>query len=282
MKVSKSHNRLIIKGDFFSVRDILYSGQVFRFRPYGEGFLLNAGRQLAYLVQSGDETEIECTDSDYFYNYFDLDTDYGEITRKLGEFPALKPAVDFGKGIRILRQEKTETLFSFIISAFNNIKRIQKIIENICEGLGEEPEFNGIKYRAFPAVGKLAQAGETFFRRAGAGLRAPRIAGAAKRLLEGFDLGAVSDMPAKQAEKTLMSLPGVGKKVCDCILLFAYGRQDVFPVDTWMKKVYLEDLCPGDACSNADEISRRCAEMFGGLSGYAQQYLFYYKRNNKG
>ncbi len=280
MEVFKSRNKLKIKGEFFSVKDILESGQVFRFWPHEGGYLLVAGRQLAFLRQEGDSVDIECTDEQYFYRYFDLDTDYQKITQSLCRFPALKAAIDFGKGIRILRQEKLETLISFIISANNNIKRIQKIIGRICEGLGDELEFNGIRYRAFPNAERLAGAGEEFFFKAGAGYRAGYIAQAAGKVLSGFDLEAISDLPTEQARARLMSIKGVGKKVCDCVLLFAYGRQDVFPVDTWMEKVFLQDLCPQEDCRDRGQISKRCVEMFGGLSGYAQQYLFYYKRMN--
>ncbi|NLK17994.1 MAG: 8-oxoguanine DNA glycosylase [Clostridiales bacterium] len=278
MEVLKTKNRLKIKGEYFSVKDILFSGQVFRFRPYEDGFLLAAGRQLAFLRQKGDAADIECTDEEYFYRYFDLDTDYERVTKSLYRFPALRPTIDFGKGIRILRQEKLEALFSFIISAFNNIKRIQKIIGRICEGLGDELKFNGISYHAFPDIKRLAEAGEEFFRRAGVGYRAKYIAETAEKAFSGFDLEAISGLPTQDARKRLMSLMGVGDKVCDCVLLFAYGRQDVFPVDTWMEKVYIQDLCSQDCCRDRKEISRRCVQMFGELSGYAQQYLFYYKR----
>lgn len=279
MKVKKAKNALYIKSGYFSAQQILTSGQVFRFCPYKEGFMLNAGNEFAHITTFGDETHIYCTDENYFYNYFDLDTDYEQITKKLNGYPLMEEAVQYGKGIRILKQQKTETIFSFIISANNNIKRISGIIENICRELGEKKDFGGTEYYTFPTIDKLAQAGEDFYLKAGAGYRAQYLNDTANAIVNGFDIESIQYMDSTQAEKTLMKLKGIGKKVADCILLFAYGKTDVFPTDTWIEKVYCSDLKGEKLCREG--ISRYLADIYKDLSGYAQQYLFFSKKENK-
>lgn len=284
MKLEIEKNSLTITSKYFSVSQILYSGQVFRFKPYNDGYILIAGKELAVLRQYKDTTFIRCTDENYFKRYFDLDTDYESVIKSLDKTHFLKQATEFGKGIRILKQEQIETLFSFIISANNNIKRISGIIERICEGLGEKLEFDGISYHTFPDALALSKAGKNFFTLAGAGYRAAYIDKTANMLASGFSLQDIEGLETKLAQERLMSLCGVGKKVCDCILLFTYGRQDVFPVDTWIEKVYKEyiniDL---NVKISRKEIADEFVNIFGNLSGYAQQYLFYYKRFlNKG
>jgi N-glycosylase/DNA lyase len=281
MKVNRSRNNLIVQSRYFSADQILNCGQVFRFSPTEDGYMLCAGKEFARIAAYGDKTHIHCTDENYFYDYFDLDTDYSQIAAELRKMPFLEKAVDYGKGIRILKQEKLETIISFIISANNNIKRIKGIIENICRGLGEKRVFGGIEYYAFPAIDRLAAADEDFFIEAGAGYRAKYLTETIKAIAGGFDIEAISSMDTLTAEKTLMRLYGVGKKVADCVLLFAYGKKDVFPVDTWIKKAYCTDIARGPNVNISREaVSERLCGMFGGLSGYAQQYLFYYKREN--
>ena len=282
MEIKKAKNSLIITSKQFSADKILNSGQVFRFKPYGNGYILNSGGELATLKTFGDRTEITCTNQDYFYRYFDLDTDYDKIIDDLSVFPALKCAVDYGKGIRILKQDIFETIISFIISANNNIKRISKIIDNICIGLGEKKVFNDITYYAFPTVTSFAAAGEQFFKSAGAGYRAAYIYKTANAIANGFDINCLKAQDSKTAEEKLLQLYGIGKKVCDCILLFAYERQDVFPVDTWIEKVYYDCFSLNKTKINRQNISKYFVDKFGGLSGYVQQYLFYFKRSFKG
>lgn len=274
-------NRIILESEYFSAQQICYSGQVFRFRPHKNGYVLISGREVCYLQQQGREVTITCTDPKYFVNYFDLDTDYGSIVSELKNFGGITAdAAEFGKGIRILRQDKLETVFSFIISANNNIKRIQGILENICGSLGKPISFMDESFSAFPEAAALAGAGEEFFYKAGCGYRAPYMVRTAGDIASGFDLNAIAGMDYSAAAAELSKLYGVGKKVADCILLFGYGRQDVFPVDTWIEKVYRDDFAASQNCKNLNrkQIADRFVEIFKHNSGYAQQYLFYYKR----
>jgi N-glycosylase/DNA lyase len=76
-----------------------------------------------------------------------------------------------------------------------------------------------------------------------------------------------------------MRIKGVGEKIADCVLLYAYGRYEVFPTDVWVKRIiehyYFDDL------QKMDKIQEFAKYYFGSYAGFAQQYLFYYARDNK-
>ncbi|CDE71289.1 8-oxoguanine DNA-glycosylase (Ogg) [Subdoligranulum sp. CAG:314] len=275
MKAQKTENGItVLQADCFNPRDILECGQIFRFDRDGEGnYRVFSLDRYAEIKKTNDGYFISTDSPDYFYDFFDLDRDYGVICEKLSSsYDVMKRAVEFGRGIRILRQNLEEMIFSFIISANNNIKRIQLIIGRICEALGEKTPFG----YAFPSVKKLAEVSSPdFYFRLGAGYRAPYIYETANALKDGFELDRLKELDSVKARKALLDLKGVGAKVADCIMLFGLNRFDVFPVDTWVKKVYHRYFETGLKDS---EISTFFVNTFGDLSGFAQQYLFYFLR----
>ena len=84
-----------------------------------------------------------------------------------------------------------------------------------------------------------------------------------------------------KVREELLKLSGVGPKVADCILLFSeLKRFDVFPIDVWVRRV-MNDLYIKE--ENEEKVSKKkienlAKEKFGNLSGIAQQYLFYWRR----
>lgn len=252
----------------------MHCGQIFRFKAAEGGYEVLSKDKRAFVVQHGRDVEVVTKDADYFENFFDLKRDYSVFLKKYGGYDFFAKAFRFGEGIRILNQDLQETIFSFIISANNNIKRIQLIIDRICNALGDD--MGG--YRAFPSAERLARAGEAFFADLGAGYRAPYLAKTAKMLACGFDLQCLKTLPTVEARKKLMSLCGVGPKVADCILLFGLRKTDSFPVDTWIEKVYHEHFETG--LKTREDIARHLVGLFGEDAGYVQQYLFYYQREN--
>ena len=263
--------------EYFNIEDTLSCGQVFRYEREGDGYRVYSGRECA--VIKGDE--IYSTDDGYFEKYFDLRTDYAAINRRMKSYNIdfLSAAAEKGKGIRLLCQDKEEMFISFIISQNNNIPRIKKIIGGLSEKLGEKREFMGKEYYAFPSLKSLSSESEDFYKQAGLGYRAGYIAAAAKRLMqEGAE--SYSVLSSEDLKKKLVSYKGVGSKVADCISLFAYKKTDSFPVDTWVEKLYREDL-KGELKSR-EEINRYLTGLFKEDSGMAQQYMFYYKRGNRG
>ena len=181
-----------------------------------------------------------------------------------------------GKGIRILNQDYTETLFSFIISQNNNIARIKGIIEKLCLALGEKKQFKDIEYHAFPTAKIMAQQSLMFFREIGLGYRAEYIKRLAEDIDIGFDLSLLCDLSTMEIKDALMNIHGVGRKVCDCVTLFGFHRSDSFPVDTWIEKVYKQDF--NGTLTDRVKITEWFLSRFKDNSGYYQQYLFHYKR----
>ncbi len=274
LSVRKFH----VDGEFFSPEQTFLSGQVFRYEKGSDGWFIKSGTEIAYVI---DDPEggylVYCSDEPYFRRYFDLKTDYGRIQEAVNVNPLMARAAAYGKGIRILKQDRLETIISFLLSSNNNIERIRQMIDRICEYLGEKREFCGKTFYTFPTLARLATQDAEFYRRLGLGYRAEYLVNTVRKLREGFSLDELEEMSTVRARTALTALDGVGTKVADCILLFAFGRTDAFPVDTWMERVYY--ACFSQEKRTRVQISQYFTELFGKLSGYAQQYLFYYGRS---
>lgn len=262
----------IDKTPYFDIEQTLECGQVFRFLPIDGGFRVHATNHRADVLDREDHYEIICDDGEFFNRYFDFETDYKSIQDGLEDGGMLSEAIAFGRGIHILRQDPIETIFSFIVSQNNHIPRIKGIIERICDALGEDMG----EYRAFPSLQALAAAGEEFYAGIGAGYRAAYLDRVAKAMLEA-NVEDLSALDTESLRAQLMSMHGIGRKVADCILLFGFNRFDVFPVDTWIKKVF-EGTYPDIP---ADKMSTLLVQKYGKYAGFVQQWLFFFKRTKK-
>ncbi|NCA92389.1 8-oxoguanine DNA glycosylase [bacterium] len=258
----------------FDIEHILDCGQVFRYQKEGDFFHLFAENKYCLLHKEIGRVIIKTDETQFFADYFDLCRDYSIIKDDLGKYCGLQEALKYGFGIRILNQNPLEMIISFIISANNNIPRIKGIIERLCSGYGERTKYG----YAFPSLSALCQADESFFTSIGAGYRAKYLVQTIKKLQD-FDIEGIKSMDTASARKKLTLLSGVGNKVADCILLFAYKKTDLFPMDTWSRKIYSALNMP--KTENVNEMSKRLVERFGNLSGYAQQYLYYYYRQKQ-
>lgn len=275
--------------DHFDIKQILESGQVFRFEKIAEhSFILNAKQKLIKIVQQEESS------SAIFYNtnisemdevwspYFDLETSYAYIANTLREKdPFMKQAVDFGKGIRILKQDPWEMLISFIISQNKSIPQIKTCIENISCAFGfpiNEQTGQEKNYYSFPTPKELSRATEEMLKECKVGFRAAYILDACHKVLNGdVILNDLYIMEREEAKEKLMTIKGVGPKIADCILLFAYGKTGAFPTDVWIKRV-MEGVYFEGKEVKPEEIQKFAKEYFGSLCGYAQQYIFYYGR----
>lgn len=271
--IVKNNEIFIPTSSDFNAKQTLECGQVFRFKQTAFGYEVYSLNHKATLICQKDGTKIVCDDVKYFINYFDLLTDYAKIKQELNGNAFVKNAISFGEGIRILRQDPIETIISFLISQNNNIPRIKKIIETICECYGEKCD----GYFAFPTLQKLSTIPKQFFTDIKCGYRDEYLFSSIQKLASGFNIQAIKTMQSEQANKYLTELKGVGNKVADCILLYGFYKTDVFPTDTWIKKVY-SDFNPSAKNKQAVQIRNEFVKTYGNLSGYAQQYLFYSKR----
>jgi len=272
--------KITCDAEYFNVKDTLYCGQIFRFKPYKDGYLVHSLDKCAYCYNDGDSAVIECEETDlaHFYEFFDLDKDYQKIVAdaKSQGLKILSCAAEYCKGVRILRQNPLETLFSFIVSQNNNIPRIKGIIERLCARLGELKAFMEESFYAFPTAKKMAEMDEEFYKELGLGYRAEYIRRLAVEVVNGLDINEFSSLPTTELKKRLLSIHGVGPKVADCVTLFGFSRSDSFPVDTWIEKVYREDFSGN--LKDRNKITEYFNERFKENAGYFQQYLFHYKR----
>lgn len=260
----------------FNLMHTFECGQCFRWNKNDDSSYIGVvGDSVITVKQENGVFEFDCDDELLINSYFDLDNNYEDIKNKLsGLDDVLLKAIPSGYGIRILKQDPWEALISFIISANNNIPRIKKIIESLCGNFGKEIIYNNNLYYTFPdanVINKLTVQQLDIIK---SGFRAKYIIDAAEKVATGvIDLDSVYNMDTDEAREYLKQIKGVGNKVADCILLFAYQKYDVFPKDVWIKKV-LNDLYGIDE-KNFDLF---VSEHFGDLAGFAQQYLFYYMR----
>ncbi len=255
----------------FDIESILTCGQVFRYEQRENEWVVYSKNKKAVIR----DRIIFSDDIDYFINYFDLKRDYFTIIESLRAKPMIEEALKIGSGIRILNQDKFETLISFIISTQNFIPRIQKIIEKLCLNLGE----NMGDFYAFPTPQVMAAQSVEFYKEIGAGYRAEFILNTSKAIVEGrIDLEEIAVLTTDEITKNLLTLPGVGPKVADCVLLFSYHREDTFPVDTWIKKAYFNLT---GKTSKEKEIRETMINLYNPYPGTAQQYIFYGIRMKK-
>lgn len=203
--------------------------------------------------------------------YFDLDRDYAQISRSFKGGEYLDKCVDYGMGIRILRQEPWEALCSFIISQCNNISRIKGIVERLCKEYGEKIEFEGREFYSFPSAEKIAVLEEADLAMLRSGYRAPYIINAARQIVSGsLKLEELIGCNSDTAKKALKELNGVGDKVANCVVLFGLYHMEAFPIDVWIKRA-LKEHFP----KNFDPAA------LGPYAGLAQQYIFYHIRENE-
>lgn len=286
INIEENKKGLILREASFEPSHIFECGQCFNFHKEEDGsytavfmekiinvLKLDEGVSLIRNIRLEDFNEI-------FYDYFDLGLDYEAIKEDIAIDPVMEKATAYGYGIRILNQEVFETTISFIISANNQIPRIKKAVRIISERYGKFlGEYKGRKYYSFPRPEVLMKVKPEDLREyARVGFRDKRIVEASRMIYEGH-LANANDLDTENLRKRLMELPGVGPKVADCILLFAYHRRETFPVDVWIKRVmetlFIKNEVPK---KQVDDYARK---YFGKNAGYAQQYLFYYGREEK-
>ena len=213
--------------------------------------------------------------------YFDLNTSYEEIKDKLSKIDKyLENSIEYGTGIRILKQDLWETLISFVISANNNIPRIKTIIERISKKYGDKITFKVKEYYTFPTPEQMADATVQDFRDLGLGFRDVRVYETVQRTLKKeIDLDNLkNEINVEKLREELLKIPGVGPKVADCIMLFSLQKYEVFPVDVWVRRV-ISELYFENKEQQPKVIQKFAKEHYGDLAGLAQQYLFYWRRD---
>lgn len=291
VRIVKKQEYIINKQNSFELKDIFECGQCFRWNEQEDGSYTGIIKDGIINVKKENEDIIftgMCNGKlkEIVEEYFDLNRDYEQIKKQLSNIDEyLKTSIEYGNGIRILNQDLWETIISFIISANNNIPRIKGIIERLSQKYGNEIEWKGQKYYTFPSCEQLKDVTVQDYRNLGLGFRDIRLYETTQMILnKEVDLEKLRNNPnTQEVRNELLKLSGVGPKVADCILLFSdLKRFDVFPIDVWVRRVmndlYIKEV--DETKVSKAKIEKLAEEKFGNLKGLAQQYLFYWRREN--
>lgn len=266
----------------FDLENTITCGQIFRFAKEDDNsFTIIISDRVINLKYDGDILYIESNNENNLENvvseYLDLNRDYISIINNIKSTDSkLDKCLDDSIGLKIIKQNSLECIISYVISQNNSVRNIQNSLNLISEKYGEKVIFKNKEYYLFPKLEKLVNITEEEFRECKVGFRDKYLIGIIKDINnKELDIDKIYEMDSSDAINYLISFKGIGMKVASCILLFAYQRFDVYPVDTWVKKFMLEDYgIEGEA-----NIRKFAGETYKEYCGLAIQYMFNSKRN---
>lgn len=261
----------------------LDSGQVFRWQHEGDAWNGVLGKNFLRLTQTPEGIHAQAStpvaDWNFLREFLQSDVDLVAILKTFPDDEPMRAAVASCRGLRLLRQDPWECLASFILSSTKQIVQIRQIVSLLCERYGEPT--SGAGPACFPSPQRLAACTEAELRDCKMGFRAPGLLNAARQIAGGeLDLEKLRRLDYAAARAELMALHGVGGKIADCVLLFAYGFDSAFPVDVWVERALQELYFPKRRASDK-RLRKFAATHFGPHAGYAQQYLFHYMRTKQ-
>ena len=274
----------------FDLQKTLDSGQVFDWENADGGFVAAIGVLPLYVKQQGDFLEVRCGATpqptrqrralpEIVAHYFSLDHPLAEICDSFPKYPVMNSARDFCRGLRIIRQPKWECLATFICSSMKQVAHIRQISMALRKRFGEQRTIGNHFAYTFPGAQRIAQASEKELLECKLGYRAKNLRAAAQLVSSGqADLEAWSALADAELRKQLCGLPGVGPKIANCVMLFAYERLRAFPIDVWIERVLRQQYFPRRKKMTAQRLQQFSETYFGEHGGYAQQYLFHHAR----
>jgi len=268
----------------------LGSGQVFHWEKIGNGFAGTIADVAAYVEEENDVLKVRFGGTpkparethalpERIAHYFGLDHPLAEICESFPNDPVMNAARDFCRGLRIIRQPKWECLATFICSSMKQVAHIRQISLALRSRFGERRKIRSHLIYTFPSPQRIARASESQLRECKLGYRAKNLRATAQLVSSGeCDLKAWSELPDGGLRKNLSDLPGVGVKIANCVMLFAYERLRAFPIDVWIERVLRQHYFPRRKKMTARQLCEFSETYFGEHGGYAQQYLFHYAR----
>jgi len=276
---------IILKGVVnFELDHIFECGQCFRWNKQLDGNYIGVVNGKVIEVEK-KETLVKIYNineeefNDFWCDYFDLKRNYSLIKEKFQADPLLERSVNFGHGIRLLQQEPFELTISFIISSNNRIPMIKRAINNLSQKWGKPIEYKGETYFTFPTVADLEGASLEDIQSCSLGFRAKYVKNTVHQIYIGeANLEFIKSCDDDICHEQLKKFNGIGPKVSDCIMLFSMQKYSAFPVDVWVKRAMQFFYLAPDVSLPKIRVFAR--DKFGNLAGFAQQYLFYYAREN--
>ena len=266
------------------VENSINSGQVFLWEKDGDYWYGINGQDVLRISSSGKIKTFLNIKTDFFRKKDNLE----EIIKSISKDKTTKSAVKQYSGLRILEQDPFQCLISFIVSANSNIQKIKSSLEKISKEFGTRVEFQSKEFFLFPKPEMLAEASIDKIKRCGVGYRAQFIKDAATMvLLKKIDFECLKKCEYSIAKEKICSVPGVGNKVADCVLLFSLNKLEAFPLDRWMIRIlekYYSDKFQIETKTITEKqyniLHEKIVNHFGPFAGYAQQFLFKMERDN--
>lgn len=281
----------------FSLDFTLRCGQAFRWQKTGEWWYGVVHQNVVRARQNGEILEFQTypkeLSSAFIESYFRLDDDLPKIYSSILKDEHIRAAVEGVKGLRLMRQEPWECLISYICATYKNIPAIKDMILNMSKRFGKKLLFDGLEFYTFPKPRDLASTSVEELKACKLGFRAERVLEVSRKVSAGeFNLKALRELKYRDARDELMKLPGVGPKVADCVLLFSLDKLEAFPIDVWMKRIFMEyypdhfepyfvkKVLNKKALARGEynRIGLFGRKYFGKFVGYAQEYLYHFKR----
>jgi N-glycosylase/DNA lyase len=283
-----------ISGPDFDLGMTLDSGQVFHWQKIGDGFVGAIADYAAYVEQDGVVLKAKMQGGapatpgsrklappvrELVQHYFALDHPLAAICASFPNDPAMSAARHFCRGLRIIRQPKWECLATFICSSMKQVAHIRQISKALRERFGIPHQIDRHVAYAFPSAHRLSESSESELRKCALGYRAKNLLATTRLVGSGeVDLDAWSALSDADLREKLCALPGVGAKIANCVMLFAYERPGAFPIDVWIERVLREKYFPRKGKATVQRLRGFSETYFGEHRGYAQQYLFHYAR----
>jgi len=280
----------------FDLAKTLDSGQVFHWQRADNGFLGTIGDLPVYVERRGEVLRAKVASASSRYpgnnaqdahatikHYFALDHSLAEICASFPDDPVMNAARDFCRGLRIIRQPKWECLATFICSSMKQVTHIRQISAALRNRFGDQREIDGRVLYTFPSPQQIARASEKQLRACALGYRSKNLRASAQLVGSGeCNLEGWSALSDAELRKHLSALPGVGPKIANCVMLFAYERLRAFPIDVWIERVLRQQYFPRRRKMTAQRLREFSETYFGEHGGYAQQYLFHHARVGDG
>jgi N-glycosylase/DNA lyase len=268
-----------IPAPHFNLEKTLCSGQVFHWTPHGRGFVGAISENLVYVEQAGASIRLPAEHAKLVAHYLALDHPLPAILQTFPDDPVIRVAMEFAQGLRIIRQPPWECLAAFLSSPLKQVRQIQAISLAIRKRFGRRLRRGEFEAFSYPRPEELAEIRLEKLLECKLGFRARNLLASAKMVASGgVDLEALRHCSAEEARRVLCELPGVGEKIANCVLLFAYERLDAVPIDVWIGRVLNEVYFAGRPKVPLRELKSFSAKYFGPYAGYAQQYLFHHWR----
>jgi N-glycosylase/DNA lyase len=260
----------------FSLKNTLECGQFFRFTKVLDTYIVQSSDRIFSLWQKGESLFYEGVEEPFLIKYFRMDEDLDLIHKEIDQDTVIHQPIKKYQGMRLIRQDPWECLISFLCSSAKAISHIRSMIEVLCKSSGRKVFWGNYMGYGFPephCIGNPLQ-----LEPVRAGFRTSYLV-KASQCIDRSQLLSLKSLPYRDAKEQLMSLPGVGKKIADCTLLYSLDFLEAFPMDTWIRKGLQKIYFKGEKAGEKT-MEEFVSNHFGPYAGYAQLYLYHFWRHN--